>query len=207
MDKGVSHRLHKWEVALGIVLALVLLSGGLSLQSQAALAQDVVRLHVLANSDTEDDQALKLLVRDAVLAQATEVLRGVTTQEQATQTLGNNAQAIEETAQTVVDAQGYDYGVTVSLQFEDFPTKDYEDFSLPAGEYLSLQVIIGEGKGQNWWCVAFPPLCTTATTDIAVTAMAVGLDEGEVALITKQEGYELRFKTMELWGELAQYFE
>lgn len=202
MNKGF--KLYKWEVVLGMVLALVLVSGGLSLQTQAALADDVVRLHVLAHSDTEDDQALKLLVRDAVLDQATTLLQGVTTQDQAVTLLNGHLQDLESMAQQVVFDQGYRYDVAVTLSQEDYPAKDYDGFALPAGEYVSLRVIIGDGAGQNWWCVAFPPLCTAATSELVVTAMANGLDDQQVSLITQEEGYELRFKLVDWWSELAQ---
>lgn len=200
MDKGF----YKWEVALGIVLAVVLCSGGLSLQTQAALADDVVRLHVLAHSDTQEDQALKLLVRDGVLSQATTLLEGVTGQEQAVEVLEGHLQDLEATAEQVVTQQGYGYDVTVTLSREDYPAKTYDGFALPAGNYVSLRVIIGAGAGQNWWCVAFPPLCTAATSELAVTAMTNGLDGEQVALITQEEGYELRFKLVDWWSEVAQ---
>lgn len=207
MDKGVSRTIHKWEIGLGIVLAMVLLSGSVTLQSQAALAEQVVRFHVIANSDSEADQALKLLVRDAVLTQASDLLAGTTAQDQAQRILQENLDSLAQTGQAVVSQEGYAYTVTAQLGLEDYPTKDYDGFSLPAGTYHSLRITIGEGAGQNWWCVAFPPLCTTAATDLAVTAMASGLNEPQIALITQEEGYVLQFKAIELWGELKNRLE
>ena len=96
--------------------------------------------------------------------------------------------------------------MTAELRPTVFPTKEYEDFTLPAGEYLALRVVIGEGEGHNWWCVVFPPLCAETTSDLAETAMAAGLTEDQVALITESDGYVLRFKAVELWERLKAYF-
>ena len=169
----MKQRLHPIELTLMIVAALALTSGAVALHTQSQLAEKVVRLHVLANSDSEEDQALKLKVRDAVLEQATETL------------------------------QGADYGVRAELAETSFPTKEYDGFALPAGEYLALRVLIGEAAGQNWWCVVFPPLCTAAASDVPTVALDAGLTDQEVALITEaDEGYILKFKSVELWQTL-----
>ena len=102
-------------------------------------------------------------------------------------------------------AEGYDYPVTAELKETAFPTKEYEGFTLPAGEYLALRIIIGEGEGHNWWCVLFPPLCTQETTDVSSAAMAAGLSEDDIRLITEENnGYVLKFKSIELWEKLRQ---
>jgi stage II sporulation protein R len=103
-----------------------------------------------------------------------------------------------------VAQEGYDYPVRASLEETWFPTKEYGDFSLPAGRYQALRVVIGEGAGQNWWCVVFPPLClgsvSESTRDIALRA---GMDEQQVALLTgESEGYVVKFKALELWEQL-----
>lgn len=196
-----------WELALGIFVAVWLVSGMVSVQAQEELAQSVVRLHVLANSDSEEDQGLKLQVRDEVLSVATSMLEGVTTQEEALARLETALPILESLARDYIQTKGYDYAVTAELELTDFPTKYYDGFSLPAGEYVALRILIGEAQGQNWWCVVFPPLCTTATSEVAVTAMAGGLEEQQVLLMTESQGYELRFKAVELWGELRQLWD
>ena len=158
----MKQRLHPIELTLMIVAALALTSGAVALHTQSQLAEKVVRLHVLANSDSEEDQALKLKVRDAVLEQATETLRGADSQAEASRRLTDILPELEETARAVITANGYDYGVRAELAETSFPTKEYDGFALPAGEYLALRVLIGEAAGQNWWCVLYPGLCRAA---------------------------------------------
>ena len=191
-----------------IVAALALTSGAVALHTQSQLAEKVVRLHVLANSDSEEDQALKLKVRDAVLEQATETLRGADSQTEACRRLTDMLPELEETARAVITANGYDYGVRAELAETSFPTKEYDGFALPAGEYLALRVLIGEAAGQNWWCVVFPPLCTAASAGVPETALAAGLTEDQVSLMTEEDGgYQLKFKAVELWERLKAALE
>ena len=113
---------------------------------------------------------------------------------------------IETIAQREIVTQGYDYGVTAQLERAEFPLKEYEGFSLPAGEYMALRVVIGKGEGRNWWCVVYPPLCTAAATDISQTAIVAGLTEDDVGLITEEDtGYVLKFRSLELWERLRQW--
>ena len=150
-------------------------------ETQEDLAGKLIRLHVLANSDSQTDQAVKLRVRDAVLEAA-------------------EAQLEEAMASSVLAENGFDYPVQAALTWEDYPTREYDTFTLPAGRYLSLRVRLGEGAGQNWWCVVFPPLCLSATTeDFTDSAQTAAMTEEEVALITQEsEGYVGRFKIIEL---------
>lgn len=199
------HKLHSIEIILMIFAALALTSGAVARHTQSELAEKVVRLHVLANSDTEEDQALKLKVRDAVLDRTTEVLLGVESREEAQRRLGSLLPELRDLADTVIRDEGYDYGVRVEVAETSFPTKEYDGFALPAGEYLALRVLIGEAAGQNWWCVVFPPLCVTAASDVPATALAAGLSVEEVSLITREDaGYVLKFKTVELWEALRE---
>ena len=176
----MKQRLHPIELTLMIVAALALTSGAVALHTQSQLAEKVVRLHVLANSDSEEDQALKLKVRDAVLEQATETLRGADSQAEASRRLTDILPELEETARAVITANGYDYGVRAELAETSFPTKEYDGFALPAGEYLALRVLIGEAEGQNWWGVVYPPLCRTAAWDVAQTGIACGMEQEEL---------------------------
>lgn len=191
------------EIALLVGLAAFLASGGLALRAQTQLAERVVRLHVLANSDGEEDQELKLLVRDRVLARATELLTQAGNRAEAESLLRRELPELEALAARELQANGCDYPVTAELTDTEFPTREYDGFTLPAGEYLALRVVIGEGAGRNWWCVVFPPLCTAACAEVPAAALAAGLTEDQVGLITEEDrGYVLKFKTVEWWEQL-----
>ena len=200
--------LHLWELALLAGLAAVLLTGALSLGEQTALSEKVVRLHVLANSDSQEDQELKLRVRDRVLAETEALLEASADRKDAEQRLTAALPELERLAAEEIAESGYDYPVSVRLEETAFPTRTYDGFTLPAGEYLALQVLIGAAEGQNWWCVVFPPLCTTAAADVPASALAAGFDEEEVALVTEEnEGYVLKFKAMEWWEAIREKIE
>ena len=199
-------RVAKWELALLVGLMVSLAWGCWAERTEAQLSQKVVRLHVLANSDSEADQALKLKVRDSVLEAASAILEGCPDRETAERRLSAALPEIEDAARARIAAEGETQRVTAELRPTEFPTREYESFTLPAGEYLALRVVIGEGAGHNWWCVVFPPLCAETTSDLAETAMAAGLTEDEVALITESDGYQLKFKALELWEKLRAFF-
>lgn len=197
-------RLRRWELALLLGLGFAALVGPWLGRQQDALADKVVRLHVVANSDSDADQALKLRVRDAVLAQTTPVLEGLDRSE-ALEALTDALPAIGEAAAEVVTREGYDYPVKVSVSEDWFPTRDYTDFSLPAGSYTALRVELGKARGKNWWCVVFPPLCLGSVTEQASQA---GLTDEELALITGETGgYIIRFQAIEWWEQLKRCFE
>ena len=191
------------ELALGLGLAAALIWCNVSLHRQQALADRVVRLHILANSDSEEDQALKLQVRDRVLDRAAEILTESADRAAAERALRAALPELESLAADEIALRGYDYPVTAELADTAFPTREYDGFALPAGRYLALRLVIGAGEGHNWWCVVFPPLCTAVSSDLAQTAMAAGLTEDDVQLITESEsGYVLKFKSIELWESL-----
>ena len=199
----------KWfEIALMLAAALFLVSGALAHGSQRQLADKVVRLHVLANSDSEEDQALKLRVRDAVLERTETLLEQSADRREAEGLLRGELLELERIAAEEIAAAGYDYPVTAELTDTEFPTREYDGFTLPAGKYLALRVVIGEGAGRNWWCVVFPPLCAAASADVPAAALAAGLDMEEVRLITEEDrGYILKFKAVEWWETLRARLE
>ena len=202
-----SKRLHIWEIALLIGMAVFLISGAVSLQNRDQLADKVVRLHILANSDSEEDQALKLRVRDRVLERATELLEQTGDRREAADVLQSHLPELERIAAEEISDCGYEYDVTAEVANTMFPTKEYDGFTLPAGEYLALRIIIGEGNGHNWWCVVFPSLCTAATTDALKTCAEVGgLEDSETELISGgEEEYTLRFKSFEWLQQLIDW--
>ena len=199
----------KW---LGFLMAAVMLVTAfmiLPIHGEAELYDNVIRLHVLANSDSEEDQALKLTVRDAVLKKTKTMLENVDSREQAEMILRQNLPVIEQTARDALRAAGAENTVTVELGQESYPTREYERLAFPAGEYLSLRVMIGEAEGQNWWCVLFPPLCLTAASaksdaETEAVCLSAGLSGEQYRMIadTEETKYKLRFKILEVAEEL-----
>ena len=179
---------------LALLAALTATAAALQGEQQA-LAGKLVRLHVVANSDSEQDQALKLQVRDAVL----EASEGLEAED-----LEAALPRLQAAAQACLREQGSGDPVTVSLGEERFPTRLYDNFAMPAGVYRSLRVTIGAGEGHNWWCVAFPSICVRATAaEVQDAAVSAGFTEEEVRLITGDGGgYVLKFKALELLERL-----
>lgn len=174
----------------------VTLCAVLQAQSQR-MADKIIRLHVVANSDTSADQAVKLAVRDAVLREAGRVLDGA---EDPKQAVAAQLPALEAAANAELQRQGSEDLARVSFRRELFPTREYDTFSLPAGVYDSLRVTIGQGEGHNWWCVIFPSLCVPATADgFAEAATAGGFSTGEIRLLTQADpAYTVKFRSLEL---------
>ena len=196
----------RWEIALLLALAVTLLWGAWSAARQEALARKMVRLHIIANSDSREDQNLKLQVRDSILDFTTGVLAQTENQKAAQQRLSAALPEIQRLAAREIAAAGYDYTVEARLEPAEFPHKEYDGFALPAGEYSALRLVIGAGKGQNWWCVVYPPICMAAASDWQDTALAAGLDEEDIELITESDTeYVLKFRSVELWEQLRQW--
>ena len=164
---------------------------------QQRMSEKIIRLHVVANSDSAADQAVKLHVRDAVLAAARQALQGADDPQQA---IAQALPQLEAAANAALAAQGSRDTASVSFRRELFPTREYDTFSLPSGVYRSLRVTIGAGGGHNWWCVIFPSLCVPATADGFVQAAeAGGFTRAEIGLMTQaDEGYVLKFRSLEL---------
>ena len=192
-------KLKVWELAGILTLFLVFTYFAAAGQTQAQVADKLVRLHVIANSDTAADQALKLQVRDAVLEVTQDIGADCADTQETQEALQAHLQEIQEAACQVIRREGYDYSVTAQLKREYYPSKVYKNFALPAGDYTGLKVKIGAAQGHNWWCVVFPPLCTSAAT----RETFVGFTEEEAAFV-QQDGtrYALRFKAAELVDQL-----
>lgn len=142
-------------------------------------------------------------MRDTVLKRATELLAGAESRSDAKKRLNAALPELKSAAERTVAETGYAYGVRVELAETAFPTREYDGFSLPAGNIWHSGYSSAMPPGKNWWCVVFPPLCTTAAADVPAAALSAGLSEDEVALITEaDEGYVLKFKTVELWEKL-----
>ena len=153
-----------------------------------------MRLHVIAVSDAPEEQACKLRVRDAVLDYLTPVMENVPDREAALALLHEDLEGIRRAAESASEGRL----VQVSLGRERYPVRQYAGFTLPAGEYESLRVTLGEGAGHNWWCIVFPPLCLQAVEGDSLRSV---MSRENSAIVCEEEGYELRFRIVELWGE------
>ena len=201
----------RFYTALAILLAAVMALSFLPIHGETEIYDTVVRLHVLANSDSEEDQALKLTVRDAVLEITTPLLRDCPDRATAAARIEDNREAIRTAAEAVIAAAGRDDlsgTVTVELGEETYPRRRYADCTLPAGRYLSLRIGIGEAAGHNWWCVVFPALCLPAAQeDFTEACRAAGLTDQEISVLTEDTGeVELEFRTLEWLGKLKKMF-
>ena len=188
-------KLRSWETAALLTLCVFLLSGVFAHGRQAALSDKVIRLHVIAASDSAEDQAVKLAVRDAVLRQLAPVLSDAASPEAAAVSLASLLPEIERIAGDVSGGEAH-----ALLGRESYPTREYEDFSLPAGMYTSLRIVLGNGQGHNWWCVVYPPLCSGAFSE---AVEAGSFSEDDVKLITEDGApYAIRFRLIEWWEKL-----
>ena len=163
------------------------------------IADSVFRLHVIANSDSREDQDLKYIVRDNLLEYMNSICKNCTSKQDAISIVENNKDSFEQIATNTIKEQGYSYPVKINIGNFEFPTKNYGDISLPAGFYDALRVEIGDAKGQNWWCVMFPPLCFVDVTSGVVPEeskdlLEDNLSEEEFALVSKDSGPEIQFK-------------
>lgn len=201
MKKGVT-------LALSVLVATVLLTF-LPIHGEAQLYDKVIRLHVLAVSDADEDQAVKCMVRDRVLETVTPLLTDVQERTIAEAIVTSHLADIQESAQEALCAAGRTEPVSVTLTRETYPTRAYEGFTLPAGEYLSLRVIIGEGQGKNWWCVLFPSVCgrfAIEDTTIEDTYLEAGFTPEQYRWITHTDAPEIqvRFRLLEWLRALQQ---
>lgn len=168
------------------------------------LPENVVRLHVVANSDSEEDQSVKLLVRDAVLEEAAKWYGGAQSMDEASSQLCTHLQSLGETARTTLAENGMGYSAKVEMTEMYFSTRDYGTFRLPAGRYRTLRVTLGEGQGKNWWCVVFPSLCLPAAGE-EQSDLLLSLPESEREIVENPEQFQVKFKAVELWESLREW--
>lgn len=168
------------------------------------IRENVLRLHVIANSDSEDDQNLKLKVRDAVLSAGSSLFDGTTDTETAVAKAQTEADYLTDAAQKVISENGFDYKAEIEVGKSYFPTREYDNITLPAGEYTAVRVILGKGEGHNWWCVMFPPLCLPAAEN--KTELSDVLSDSAVSFAESGKKYEIKFKIVEWYEELKMKF-
>lgn len=158
----------------------------------------VIRLHILANSDSETDQQLKLKVRDAIIAESGDLFADNPKDELPLEQMEELGEKFTQTANRVINENGFDYTAKAVWGKENYPTREYDGVSFPAGEYYSLRINLGQAEGKNWWCVLFPPLCTNAST-AKQSLCDMGISRSGVKVYTKRR-YVFRFKILELFG-------
>ncbi len=197
--------MQKRLLAAILILASALLYIGLMpVHGEEEIYDAVIRLHVLANSDSDEDQALKLQVRDAILEITAPLLEGCTDRAEAKTRLSSGFEEIQAAAEEVIANAGKTDAVEILLSEEDYPERDYDSFCFPAGSYLSMRVCIGDAAGHNWWCCLFPPLCLGAaavpTEEAEESFIEVGLTPEQYKIITETDKpvYKVRFKILEL---------
>ncbi len=191
-----------WEMSLLLALCVTLCTGLFAKAEQQRLAGELIRLHVIANSDSESDQSAKLNVRDNTLKILTPLLDGISNVEEAEKVISKAIPQLCLGARQSLLHDGKYYPVRAQLCVEQYPTRKYDGFALPAGDYVSLQIILGEGIGRNWWCVVFPPLCMTSVEDDDAIS---GLSEESAKLITDySDEYRVKFRIVELYDKLRQ---
>lgn len=192
------------RIEISLLVALII-CGVLNInafsQQCESIREKMLRMHVVANSDSEEDQQLKLKVRDAVLSAGKEIFDGSITSSEAQEKITPHIDYLENVALETIKNEGFDYGVKITVENEYFNTRTYDNIvTLPAGYYNAIKVIIGEGKGQNWWCVMFPPMCLP--TAVAECEISDVLTEDETEIVTETEKYKFKFKIVEFFEEI-----
>ncbi len=194
----------KTEKALlfGLILSILVGSFSAFASDCSAIRESVLRLHILANSDSDEDQALKLKVRDRILEETGDLFENASDLENAESSAANSLELVRSIAEDEVRKQGYDYPVRAELCNMFFETRQYDDITMPAGRYDAVRITIGEAKGHNWWCVLYPPMCIPA----AQPKQELGdvLTEDGMEVVTSKPKYEVRFACVELFERIKE---
>jgi stage II sporulation protein R len=184
------------------ITLIVCIVATVSFENQCeGIREEVLRLHIIANSDEDYDQELKLKVRNALLVSGEEVFSGSEDIISAENKIANKTDILKNIAEETIKDLNFDYNVSIELTKSYFPTRTYGELTLPAGYYKAVRVIIGEGKGKNWWCIMFPPLCLPAATD-SKELLSNFLSEQEMRLVSCDPKFEVRFWLIEKYYEL-----
>lgn len=188
-----------------VFMSLILILVFFPVHGEEKIYDTVLRLHVIANSDSDEDQALKLKVRDAVIERADVLLSDCANRDDAADRVEEHRSELLSVAEEVVQNEGFDYPISLDLGLEKYPEKSYGSCCFPSGEYLSLRISIGDANGQNWWCVLFPPLCLSAAKaqqkNNEDAFISVGLNKDQYGIITQTDKttYKVRFKILEVF--------
>ncbi|GFI60885.1 hypothetical protein IMSAG049_00034 [Clostridiales bacterium] len=196
-----------FSLMAGFLITLALSAGAYAKRVSSEISDSVVRFHVLANSDEEFDQNLKLKVRDDILEHIGGGLKQCKSREDAEKYLEEHLEEIKKTAEKTIKAAGYCYSVKAELSYEHYPLRYYDNAVFPEGDYESLRVIIGRGEGHNWWCVMYPPLCLNGgSVEYADTELLKEIltEDGYDVVVLSSEGNvpEIKFKIVEWWTSM-----
>lgn len=191
-----------WELSLLFALCVTLYTGLFARAEQRQLSNELIRLHVIANSDTESDQSAKLNVRDSALKVLTPLLEDVSSVSEAEKVISDVLPQLCSEAKKSLLLDGKFYSAKAELCIEQYPTKKYDGFALPSGEYISLKIILGKGEGHNWWCVVFPPLCMTSVEN--EEAFSSLTDESAKLITNDGSEYKLKFRIIEIYQQFRQ---
>lgn len=207
MDKtaNIHHSVSFWVLTVTLTFLIgILLDSFSGFQRECrALQEDVLRLHILANSDSAEDQAVKLRVRDELLARTDELFNSAASRDGAEALAEAHLAEVEQIAEEVLREQGFDYPVHAEVAELFFDTRVYDGFTMPAGRYHALQITLGEGAGHNWWCVLYPPLCIGAASEIEEELSS--FTPGERQVLEAEPEYEIRFFLVEAAGRIGQW--
>ena len=187
-------------VVISIIFSVITFAG-----TSEKIRNDVLRIHIIANSDSDEDQSLKLKVRDALLESGNRIFSGTVDAENAVEIITPEISVLEKTAKRIITENGFDYDVKIEISREFFTTRTYADVTLPAGKYMALRVIIGEGNGHNWWCVMFPAMCVPSAEP--ENRMEAVFDSAETELVRKRPQFEPKFKIIEIYESIKNRFE
>ena len=206
MDAFLNIFKHSYLSKISVVVSCVIILTCLVSMSRfnvscQKIRSDVLRLHVIANSDSDTDQSLKLKVRDKILTETGELFLTATTYEEAVELTDKILPRIIECAEDEIKSNGFNYRVEANLDYTDFDTRHYDGYSLPAGKYLALNIKIGDGKGKNWWCVMFPSICLSPSIELDDK-----LEEDEINVIKGYDNYKVKFKLVEWYEKIIAKF-
>ncbi len=197
--------LKKWEKSLLMGLVFTIIISTVSFGGQcSSIRKNVLRLHILANSDSKEDQALKLKVRDALLKEGNDLFLNCNSTDSAKLKAKTQIADLERVAKNVIKQEGYSYPIKIEIGKSDFETRQYDSITLPAGKYDAVRVLIGEAEGQNWWCVMFPPMCLPAAQN--QKELDDVLTKSENDIVTNENTYRVEFKIVEWFYKLTSIF-
>ncbi len=195
-------RKYIFEIALALGLSFSLVLGALALDTQEDISEKLIRLHVIANSDSDADQELKLKVRDKILEYVSDLTKDCEGIYDVKCLVLDNLYELQNIANMVIAENGFEYTSRAELSEVYFPTRVYDTFSLPAGDYNALRIHLGRGEGRNWWCVLFPPLCVSAA-EVETELTNAGINSDDIKFITSDKTeYRFKFKVVEIIEKL-----
>ena len=194
LNKGI-----KIFIPIFLIISMVLSYTVPFIEASESISDEVFRLHILANSNSEADQQLKLKVRDEILISGENLFKECSSVEEAIKICSENLDFFEQAAQKCIAENGAAYTVKATVDKEYFNTREYEKITLPSGIYNALKIEIGEAKGKNWWCVMFPAICLPSVSEDEINEV---LSEEEIKLINSNNKYEIRFKIVEIYEKI-----